>query len=269
MSASAVAPVVLLHSSGLSSRQWSRLAESLTSTHRVVAPDLIGSGANPPWPDDEAFDLLLDVEAIERLVDDLGGEAHIVGHSYGGLLALTLARRAHARVRSIAVYDPVAFGVLYTPPDPEGLADLARAASVPVFTDYERGGSDAWFEAFIDYWNGPGAWRGMSESGRAAFLRVGRKVFYEVWSLMHDRTPASAYAAIPAPALLLGGAASPAAARRVVEILAGALPDARLLMVPGAGHMGPLTHGPIVNDAVAAHVRAADASRPGVGDNQA
>lgn len=252
------APVVLLHSSGLSSRQWSRLSEALSSTHRVVAPDLIGSGANPPWPDEEPFDLLLDVEAIERLVDDLGGVAHLVGHSYGGLLALTLARRNPARVRSVAVYDPVAFGVLYAPADAEGLADLARAASVPVFTDYERGGSDAWFEAFIDYWNGPGAWRGMTEAGRASFLRVGRKVFYEVWSLMHDRTPASAYAAIEVPALLLGGTVSPAAARRVVEVLSGALPDARLRMIPGAGHMGPLTHGPAVNEAVAGHVRAAD-----------
>jgi pimeloyl-ACP methyl ester carboxylesterase len=253
----------------MSSRQWSRLAETLASTHRVVAPDLLGSGANPAWPDDEPFDLRQDVEAIESVVDELGGEAHVVGHSYGGLLALTLARRAPERVRSLAVYDPVAFGVLYAPDDAEGLADLARAASTPVFTDYERGGSDAWFEAFIDYWNGPGAWRGMTEAGRASFLRVGRKVFYEVWSLMHDRTPGSAYASIEAPALLLGGAASPAAARRVVDVLAHALPNARLQMIPGAGHMGPLSHGSIVNGAIAAHIRAADYGSALTGDNPA
>lgn len=250
----------------MSSRQWSRLSEMLGATHRVLAPDLIGSGANPPWPDDEPFDLLQDVEVLESLIDQLGGAAHLVGHSYGGLLALTVARRAPSRVRSLAVYDPVAFGVLYEPEDAEGLADLARAASHPVFTDYERGGSDAWFEAFIDYWNGPGAWRGMAEAGRASFLRVGRKVFYEVWSLMHDRTPASAYAGIEAPALLLGGAGSPAAARRVVQVLSPALPDSRLQMIAGAGHMGPLTHGPIVNEAIAAHIRGLD--RTFVSDNR-
>ncbi len=65
-------------------------------------------------------------------------------------------------MRSLAVYDPVAFGVLYAADDREGLADLARAERDPVFTDPVRGGDAAWFEAFIDYWNGPGGWRGLS-----------------------------------------------------------------------------------------------------------
>ncbi len=256
LSAASRSPVVLLHSSGMSSRQWGRLAEVLAPTYRVVAPDLLGSGDNPLWPDDQAFDLAEDVDVIERLVLGLGEPAHVVGHSYGGLLAVTLARRIPARIRSLTAYDPVAFGVLYASNDSEGLADLARAADNPVFTDYARGGSGLWFEAFVDYWNGPGAWRGMTQAGRESFLRVGRKVFYEVWSLMHDRTPASAYAGFEAPALLLGGALSPPAARRVVTILAEALPRGRARFVEGAGHMGPLTHGLVVNEAIAAHLLA-------------
>jgi pimeloyl-ACP methyl ester carboxylesterase len=247
-------PALLLHSSGMSSRQWGRLAEILGRTHDVIAPDLLGSGANPPWPDEKAFDLSEDVDAIERLVERLAEPAHLVGHSYGGLLALTLARRAPERVRSLAVYDPVAFGVLHAANDAEGLEDLDRAGKNPVFTDFEHGGDDAWFEVFVDYWNGPGAWRGMTRSGRESFLRVGRKVFYEVWSLIHDRTPASAYAGIDAPALFLGGADSPAAARRVVALLGEAFPRGRVQMVPGAGHMGPLTHAAMVNDAIVAHI---------------
>jgi len=241
----------------MSSRQWTRLAETLGRTHRVIAPDLLGSGANSPWPDEEPFDLSQDVDVIEGLVEKLGEPVHVVGHSYGGLLALTLARRAPARIRSLTAYDPVAFGVLHAAGDAEGLLDLERARRNPLFTDFARGGSDAWFEVFVDYWNGPGAWRGMTETGRASFLRVGRKVFFEVWSLMHDRTPASAYAAIQAPALLLGGESSPAAARRVVALLGRALPAGRVQMIPGAGHMGPLSHGAVVNETIAAHIAAA------------
>ena len=251
------APVLLLHSSGLSSRQWGRLIEILEPRHRTFAPDLLGSGANPLWPDDQPFDLAMDVDAIERIVDDIGEPIHVVGHSYGGLLAVTLARRMPERIRSLVAYDPVAFGVLHGANDAEGLADLARAGNNPTFTDFARGGSDAWFEVFVDYWNGPGAWRGMSQSGRESFLRVGRKVFYEVWSLIHDRTPASAYAGIDAPALFLGGAASPPAARRVVALIAGAFPRGAARFIPGAGHMGPLTHGTVVNELIAAHIAAA------------
>ncbi len=241
----------------MSSRQWGRLGEILAGTHRVIAPDLLGSGANPPWPPEKLFDLSEDVDAIEALVDTLGEPVHLVGHSYGGLLALKLARRDPARVRSLTAYDPVAFGVLYAANDAEGLADLARAGGNPVFTDFAHGGNDAWFEVFVDYWNGPGAWRGMTQAGRDSFLRVGRKVFFEVWSLMHDRTPASAYAGIDAPALFLGGEASPPAARRVVALLGEAFPRGRAQIVPGAGHMGPLTHGTAVNDVIVAHIRAA------------
>ena len=251
------APVLLLHSSGMSSRQWGRLIEILEPEHRIVAPDLLGSGANPLWPDDQPFDLAMDVDAIERIVDVVGEPVHVVGHSYGGLLAVTLARRIPERILSLVVYDPVAFGVLHSENDAEGLADLARAGNNPTFTDFARGGSDAWFEVFVDYWNGPGAWRGMSQSGRESFLRVGRKVFYEVWSLIHDRTPAPAYAGIDAPALFLGGEASPPAARRVVTLLAEAFSRGTVRFIPGAGHMGPLTHGTVVNQLIAAHIAAA------------
>jgi pimeloyl-ACP methyl ester carboxylesterase len=194
---------------------------------------------------------------LERLIQDLGEPVHVVGHSYGGLLAVTLARRAPARIRSLAAYDPVAFGVLHAANDAEGLADLDRVGSLPVFFDEAKGGGEEWFEAFVDYWNGPGAWRGMSQTSRDSFLRVGRKVCYEVWSLSRDRTEASAYGGVEAPALFLGGERSPAAARRVVEHLGRAFPRGRVQIVPGAGHMGPLTHGAQVNEAIAAHLLSA------------
>jgi pimeloyl-ACP methyl ester carboxylesterase len=249
-------PVILIHSSGMSSRQWGRLSETLGRTHRIIAPDLLGSGDNPPWPHERVFDLSEDVDVLEARADEVGGRVHLVGHSYGGLLALKLARRNPGRIRSLTVYDPVAFGVLFAEKDAEGIADLARVEADPVFTDFAHGGDDRWFEVFVDYWNGPGAWRNLTQSGRESFLRVGRKVFFEVWSLMHDRTPPSAYMGIEAPSLLMGGGTSPAAARRVVAVLGATLKNARVLMVPDAGHMGPLTHAAVVNEAIAAHVRA-------------
>lgn len=249
--------VIFLHSGGMSSRQWRRFAEELRPTHPVLTPDFLGCGDNPPWPPNRAFDFSEDADAIEQLVRSLESPVHLVGHSYGGLIALTVAKRLPERVRSLAVYDPVAFGVLYTPEDAVGLANLAEASRNTAFLDERTGGSAAWYELFIDYWNGPGAWRTLPSATQEAFLRVGRKVFYEVLSLSADRTPASAYATITAPTLLLGGGASPAAALRVVSILGQALPNATVKVFEGAGHMGPLTHGPIVNEAIQNHIETA------------
>jgi pimeloyl-ACP methyl ester carboxylesterase len=249
-------PVIALHSGGMSGRQWRKLGEVLAPDHEVLLPDLLGSGKNPPWPDAEPFEVELDVNAV-RAVLARAGRAHLVGHSYGGLLALTLAREAPGSVLSLSLYDPVAFGVLYEPPDEVGLANLRSARENPVFTDDTRGGNREWLETFVDYWNGKGSWNALPPPARAAFEKVGRKVFYEVRSLAEDRTPASAYAAIAAPTLFLTGEHTPAAARGVIARLMSVLPGAQRIEIAGAGHMGPITHAPEVNAAIARNIAAA------------
>ncbi|SEN27887.1 Pimeloyl-ACP methyl ester carboxylesterase [Stigmatella aurantiaca] len=254
-------PAVLLHSGGMSGRQWRKLGEALAPTHRVLTPDFLGSGENPPWPADRPFHFHQDVEALSALLAGLAGPVHLVGHSYGGLIALELARKHPAQIRSLAVYDPVAFGVLHSTQDAEGLDDLSRSSAHPVFNDAERGGSETWLEVFVDYWNGPGSWRAMAPAAREAFLRVGRKVYFEVSTLLADRTPLEAYAAITAPSLLLFGEHTPAAARRVVTLLGTTIPHATVQPIAAAGHMGPLTHGGAVNAELTRHILAASAPR--------
>ena len=253
-------PVLLIHSGGMSGRQWRRLAAVLAPSYQVVVPDLLGSGANPRWPAETPFDIALDLAALIELLDSLRAPAHVVGHSYGGLLALKLACERPSSVRSLALYDPVAFGILHAHHDAPGLGDLERvAAENPIFLDDARGGNEEWFEAFVDYWNGPGSWRALPAPAQAAFLDVGRKVYLEVRSLLADRTSPAAYAKIAAPTILLGGERSPIAARRVVALLADAVPRARTHSVAGAGHMGPISHAEEVNALVAAHIAGAEA----------
>ena len=55
--------------------------------------------------------------------------------------------------------------------------------------------------------------------------------------------------------LLLGGALSPASAHDVLPILAAAMPQARLHMLPGLGHMAPVTHPQAVNPLISAFLR--------------
>jgi pimeloyl-ACP methyl ester carboxylesterase len=252
------APVLLVHSSGMASRQWRKLMERLAPQHRVIAPDLLGSGDNPPWPANTPFDFHQDLDALCTLFDSLGAPAHVVGHSYGGFLAILLARLRAERVRSLALYDAVAFGVLYDVNDVDGLADLARVDHDAAFLDEKTGGDALWFERFVDYWNGTGAWRALPPPARDGFLRVGRKVFYEVKTLLDDRTPLAAYDVIRAPTLILTGQHTPLAARRVNALLAASLPNARLEVIAGAGHMGPLTHADQVNALIETNIALGD-----------
>jgi len=249
-------PALLLHSGGLSSRQWRALSMQVRAKHRVLVPDLLGYGSSTPLPRGADFHFAEDVEILRALVARVGAPVHLVGHSYGGFLALQLALRDPQAVRSLSLFEPVAFGILHGEPGAAAQPDAAELAAMEAMSEDAggQGGGEAWMEGFVDWWQGAGTWRSLPEPSRAAFLVAGRKTFLEVRSLLADRTPAAAYRIIEAPALLIAGERSPPVEQRVCARLAEALPHARLERIAKAGHMGPLTHLAQVNGLIAAHL---------------
>ncbi len=239
-----------MHSGGFTSRQWRRLVTDLGADHEIVNPDLIGYGSESPWPAGAPFHFHRDVD---RLVGMLGDTpAHLVGHSYGGLLAMHVALRAPANVRSIAVFEPVTFGVL----GPEDGETRAIIDLLPAYQADANGIDEAWLAGFVTWWQGPGVWQSLAPETQQAFRDVGWKLSQEVASLSLDPTSRETYATITAPTLVLGGALTQPAEMQVIQRLSAALPNGTLKVFPGMGHMGPITHGTEVNAAIAAFIRA-------------
>lgn len=249
-------PVVYLHSSGLSSRQWKRLATTLAEKgFRSLLVDLGGHGRAVPIPYPEPFSIAVDVRDVARLLERQVEPVHVVGHSYGALVGLLVAREMPQKIASLALFEPVAFGMLDPAVHHEACEELRRAA-----TDWGTGDAEheAWLRTFVDYWSGAGAWNALREDARQEFRRVGWAVHEGVRSLLEDRTPVSAYSVITAPLLLMTAEKSPLAARTVVELLGAAHANARVVRFDdGLGHMAPLTHPGRVNDAIANAVIAA------------
>jgi pimeloyl-ACP methyl ester carboxylesterase len=236
---------LLLHSSGFSGRQWKKLAKLANEKGlRALVPDFAGQGESPALRLERRFTFRDDVAAVVELMQRQHDALHVVGHSYGGLIALQASAELKERVRSLAVYDPVAFGVLDPVRDADALAPLdvvtQRAGAI---------GDEEWLEVFVDFWGGPGAWRILREEARAEFRRTAGVVRDGVSTLALDRTPVARYA-FSFPVLAMTGALSPISAQRVIERIVEALPQAKRVVVDGAGHFGPVTHA----DAVNAHV---------------
>ena len=92
--------LLLLHGIGGSSTAWNAQMSRLSRDFSCLAPDLPGYGDSPD-PRTEGLDALLDA-----VVEILAGEpAHVLGVSFGGLLALALAHRHPALVRSLVLAD--------------------------------------------------------------------------------------------------------------------------------------------------------------------
>lgn len=256
--------VLLLHATASSGSQWRALVELLRPCAHVLAPDLYGYGETDPWPGHGLISLA-DEAALTNAVLPAGeGAFHLVGHSYGGAVALRLAMEQPERLRSLVLIEPVAFHLLWDDSSNPGnrrlldeVTDIAAGMSRGVASgDYRRA-----MAHFIDYWNGEGAWQHAKPELQAELARRIPKVVLDFWATMTEATPRAAYRAITAPTLLLRGSRSPEPTRRVAELVAENLPNCRLQTIAGAGHMLPITHKESVNAAIAAHLLRAAASR--------
>lgn len=122
-------PMVALHGLKGYGGRWREVAGRLPAC-RVYGPDLRGVGQSPPEPpwtlEQHATDVLgvLDAVGLDR--------ADIVGHSFGGAVAVALARFAPDRVRRMVLLDPS----LAVPPD-VALRHAVRELDVPSFADPE------------------------------------------------------------------------------------------------------------------------------------
>ena len=244
-------PLVLLHSSLSSKEQWSRLAQWMGDEYQVIAIDLYGYGESAMPEPGAAFTVADEVDAVMAHINTrIGRRAfHLVGHSYGGAIALRLAAERSHRISSLSLYEPVAFYLL----DQDDLQrkEVERLVRKINCCIHEAPAEGA--RLFIDYWNGPGAFERLPQQLKSEFIaRIG-KVKLDFQALFADRLRIDDLAAFDFPVCLMSGSRSPASTRRIAEILASAMPQAERHMFD-AGHMAPVTHASQVNPIIAGFV---------------
>ena len=261
--------VVCLHSSASSSSQWRALTDRLAPRYRVIAADLYGSGKTAPWPQHRPMALDDEVELLRPVFDAAGDRFHLIGHSFGGAVALKAALTHRERLISLVLYEPVLFSVLVAQA-PEG--DAAReilAVRDDTTRRIDEGDLDAAAQRFVDYWMGEGTWAATPEPRRMALGAAMRAVKPEWHAAFHEPTPLPAFAALDAPTLLLTGSHSKAAARAVVRLLTTTLPRLHVDELDGLGHMAPLTHPDRINPVVERFLDAPRLSRTGEASTRA
>lgn len=225
--------IVLLHGFGSSLLTWEPWAVRLSTNWRVVRFDLPGFGLTGPDPTGDYSDAR-SLQVVGGLMDALGiGRASLVGNSMGGRIAWTFAARQPARVDRLVLVSPDGFrsaGFEYgkAPRVPWMLrllpyvlpAPLLRASLAPAYAD-AGALTPALLRQYRDMLLGPGV-RG------AILARTAQTVLLDPVPLLREVT---------APTLLLWGVEDrmiPVA--NAADYLA-ALPDGRLVELPGLGHV--------------------------------
>lgn len=248
-------PVLALHAAASSAVQWQGLTDYLRGRHRVFAPDLPGYGTTRMLPVRQIRDI------ARQIANAKAGQAplHVVGHSLGAAVALELAILCPGLVRSLTLIEPMVFDLLRDgdPSDRALFGTLLKQAE-GMLASVARQDNDGGMRTYVDFWYGAGAWRRTSVGLRERLSRQTLQVASDLMAALAGPGDPTRYNCIRCPTLLLKGLQSPVASLRATEIVAFAIPRARLMMMGDAGHMAPLTDPHIVDPLVGRHLSSVD-----------
>src|SRR3954468_19763140 len=166
--------------------------ERLAGGYRVIAPDLYGCGKSPAWPGERPMWIDDQIELLAPVFERAGERFHLIGHSYGGAIALKAALSLRSRLASLVLYEPVLFAVLVrAAPHSHPAREIAA-----VRDDVLAGAPAAAAERFIDYWMGKGTWAATPDARRATLVDAVQAQTPEWHSAFNEPTPLAAFAAL-------------------------------------------------------------------------
>ncbi|MCI4665431.1 MAG: alpha/beta hydrolase [Neomegalonema sp.] len=247
----AALPVILAHGSASHSGQWRPLIGDLACARRVLAPDFHGYGRSDPTQGTEAPIFLHDAAILSELLTKQEQPAHLVGHSFGGLVAARVARDHPERVASLTLIEPTVFQLLEETGDPRRIELLETAAAVAALTEF--GEPEKAMRMFIDFWNGDGAFDALGPEPQAYVVGVARRIADDFRGANLHAPGQMTYRDfqdIEPPTHLIYGAKSRASARAVMARLRNAMPYATSTEIDDASHMAAATEPERVNPIV-------------------
>lgn len=214
--------VVVLHGWGASSAAVASIQACLADSHDSVAPDLPGFGASDPLP--AVWGSAEYLASITRLLDQLGvRRASFVGHSRGGHFAVAFAARHPDRVERLVLIDSAGI---------RGRRGAAYQARVLAFKAGRRvlqsrplaGQRGAPLRALFERRFGSADYRAASGPLRGTLVRL---VNEDARHLLPR---------VQAPTLLIWGDLDDATPLVDGQLMERLIPDAGLVVFPGAGH---------------------------------
>lgn len=242
--------VVLLHGYPLDGAMWSGVARALSTGLRVLKPDLPGHGENPaPAPST----LEAHADFVEALLAELPAPVGLAGFSMGGYVALALMRRRPGKVRALALVDSRAAA--------EDAAGRARREEA--IATVQTGGVEPIARAMLGKLLSPEGLNKPDLVERVTRMMKRQKPETVAADLaaLRDRADQTAFLpSISVPTLAVVGELDVLTVPADSQAMAAAIPGAKVVTIPGAGHLAPTERPRAVAAALSEHFTAALAS---------
>lgn len=246
--------VVLVHSSVAGAGQWRRLMDDLSDQFHLIAINLYGYAGTDPWTKTRDQTLHDQAELLNAILPDQESKFSIVGHSFGGSVAMKAAALFGDRVEQLVLIEPNPFYLLELH---KRLDAFAEAKSLRDCIK-ENGGKEDWESAaaiFADYWTGDGSWDVMPQDRRVKFAQALKPNFHEWDAVMNESTPLSEWISkLPRHTTVISASDTVNSIREIVNLMKQTCTDWRFEHLERGGHMAALTQpdkmSPIIRDAL-------------------
>lgn len=233
-------PMVLIHGSWTDHSNWARVVRGLSEDFRVLTYDRRGHSNSQKVAKQGSFEE--DADDMADLVVGLGlSPAHIVGSSTGSVIALKLAVRNPAVIRTLIVHEPPAFGLLRD--DPSMGAMQARTKILgEIAKILESGDKQNGARQFADFLSGPDGWDRLPPHEREILIANADTYLDETKDPLAFSVDLAGLSGFRRPTLLTYGGKSPATFKPIIDRLANAIPGSKVEVFDDAGHMPHLSH---------------------------
>jgi pimeloyl-ACP methyl ester carboxylesterase len=241
--------VVLVPGSCSTGAAWRPVIAHWDGRFRAVTTSLLGYGQTAERRTADDPSISCEAEALEAVIDRAVGPVHLVGHSFGGMVALAVALRNKASLASLTIVEAPAIELLKESGEDFHYRAF-RAMADSYFDDFENGNRHA-IAAMIDFYGGAGTYASWPPRVRAYAVETTAINILDWASAFGFELSETTLAAVKVPTLVLRGGASHPAMQRINELLSVYIKGAGLQTIAGAAHFMIATHAGDVARAVA------------------
>lgn len=241
--------IILIHGSVSDYREWEKQISALAQHYRVVAYSRRFHWPNMPPAKDANASVQSQVDDLAGLVKALGSTpSHIIGHSFGGAVALTFALRYPELVRTVILVEPAVSSVLGDNPENREATNEGQAIRAKMKKAFDSGDAQRIIRTYADH-VAPGEFEKATPDVREMLI-ANVHAFQLDFTAPRPILNCDDVRKVSAPVLVISGDRSPLGLQRIAEATANCIPKTRLIKISGATHWVQHDHAQEFNAAV-------------------
>ena len=231
--------VVALHECTSGPAQWRPMSALAGRGWVWHTPDLAGSHADATAPSQGGLSLTA-LQVLRDLDMPADQDFHLIGHGFGAAVAIQMALQRPRRVRSLVLYEPMAFGAL-VPAGRDDAWQTARRTADAVAELIHRKEAGSAARLLASFLHGGDAWAAWPTEQRHRWATQAPAMVNQLEAAFSTLWRGELLAMLRMPVTVFTGEPTSSAFYAVAETLAARFSNATLRRCQGADHMTPIT----------------------------